>query len=106
MVLRNYVMLTSGTAARLHFSDHTKLIKTIFDPLRGGPKPVNSLEFVVDELNGVPCVSAYSILSQKHAQDFAPFLEGKKYQNYDFIILQSGEGFTRDWQVQAILRAK
>ena len=106
MVLQNYVILQSGVPARLHFSAVGKKVKTITDPDTGRPKQLNSLDFTVDELNGQPVVSAYSTVSQKHAQDFAPFLVGDKFLAYDFIITMTGEGHLRQYSLQAIPRTR
>ena len=106
MVLQNYVILQPGVPARLHFTSHRIFAKTITDPGTGRPKPVNALEFQVDELNGQPVVSAYSTISQKHAQDFAPYLPGERYRDYDFILTVSGSGWQTEYQIQAIPRPK
>lgn len=105
MVLQNYVLLTPGVPARVHFLSHQVIVKTISDPVTGRDKRVQALQFEVDELNGRPVVSSYSTVSQKHAQDFAPFLVGEKYRDYDFVITMSGEGFRREYQVQPVPRS-
>lgn len=102
MVLQNYVILVPGKPSRMHFTDHEVVVKTITDPVSGRPKPINALVFTVDTLEGRPVVAYYSTVSQKHAQDFAPYLPDKKYTHYDFIILMMGEGFRREYQVQVI----
>ena len=106
MVLQNYVILTPGVPARLHFTEHHLQVVTVTDPVTGRPTPKNRLVFQVDELNNQPVVSQYSTLSQKHAADFAPFLVGEKYKDYDFIITVTGTGFQTEYRVQPILRAK
>ena len=106
MVLQNYVRLQQGVPARLHFYHVEKMVKTITDPLTLKPKSVQSLEFSVDELNGRPAVSTYSIISDKHAQDFAPFLVGEKFKEYDFVITMTGTGFRTEYQVQSIPRTR
>lgn len=105
MVLQNYVILQPGVPARLHFLSHQVVVKTIADPVTGRDKRVQSLQFEVDELNGKAVVSAYSTISQKHAQDFAVFLSGERYRDYDFLITMTGEGFRREYQVQPIPRS-
>lgn len=102
MVLQNYVLLQPGVPTRLHFSQVARKLKTIGDPDTGRPKQLQSLEFTVDEMNGQAVVSAYSVVSQKHSADFAPFLPGDKFLQYDFIITMTGEGFLRQYQVQTI----
>lgn len=105
MVLQNYVILQEGRPARMHFAAVEKVVKTITDPTTGHPKAVNTLVWTVDELNGRAVVAYYSITSQTHAQDFAPFLDGEKYRQYDFVVTVLGSGFQRRYQVQPLPRA-
>ena len=106
MVLQNYVVLQPGVPARMHFIAHEITTKTITDPLTNRPKAVKALSFTLDELNGQAAVGFYSTISDKHANDFAPWLPGEKYRGYDFIVTMTGEGFRREYQVQAIPRAR
>lgn len=99
MVLQNYVVLEPNIPARLHFVSHQVVTKTIADPATGRDKPVRALVFGVDELNGQPVVGQYSIVSDKHANDFASYLPGERYRSYDFIITLSGSGYRREYQV-------
>ena len=105
MVLTNYVILEDGKPSRLHFVDHQIMVKEITDPLTGRPKPIQTLQFQVDELNGQPVVGYYSISSQKHAQDFAAFLVDKRYLRYNFTITVSGSGFRREYLVRSEARS-
>lgn len=104
MVLQNYVVLEQNKPARLHFIDHDIVNTTIVDPITRRPKVVSKLVFQADELNGGPIAASYSILSEKHARDFAPYLPGNRYRNYDFIVTMSGEGHLREYMTQAQLR--
>jgi len=100
MVLQNYVILQEGIPSRVHFSDHRIIKRTITDPVTGEGTTRNVLEFTVDRLGGSPVDARYSIMSEKHAQDFVPFLDNNLYRDYEFIITQRGEGFRRAWTVQ------
>ena len=104
MVLMNYVALVPGVPTRLHFTDDYKIERTIADRETGKPKTIKSLVFWVDELNGEDAARTFSILSEKLAAHFEPFLQDKEYSKYDFIITQMGDGFLKDWNVQPILR--
>ena|SRR4030042_50523 len=104
MVLDNYVRLVDNKPSRLHFVDHVLTTDTIVDPKTRQVKQVNRLVFQVDELDGRPVVSTYSILSDKHAKDFNPYLSGERYKNYDFVITVSGEGLRREYSTQPQLR--
>jgi len=103
-LLMNYVQLVAGVPTRMHFTDDYKIERTIADKETGKPKPIRSLVFWVDELNGEDCTRTFSILSQKLAAHIEPFLPDKRYRGYDFIITQMGEGFLKDWNVQVIKR--
>lgn len=102
MVLQNYVMLTTGVPARMHFADHTIETRQISDPRTGKTKSVNVLLLSVDRLNGAAVNGYYSTMSEKHANQFSAYLAEKTYRNYDFIITRRGEGFQTSWTVQAV----
>ncbi len=103
-LLMNYVALAPGVPTRMHFTDDYKLEREIADRETGKPKRITSLVFWVDELNGEDCARTFSILSQKLAAHLEPFLKGKEYTHYDFIITQMGDGFLKDWNVQPMRR--
>jgi len=103
-LLMNYVALVPGVPTRMHFTDHYKVEREIADRETGKPKTIASLVFWVDELNGEDCARTFSILSQKLAAHFEPFLKDKRYGGYDFIITPMGDGFLKDWNVQVIKR--
>lgn len=99
-LLMNYVQLVAGMPTRMHFTDHYFIDREIADKETGKMKPIRSLVFWVDEVNGEDTARTFSILSQKLAAHFEPFLPNKEYIHYDFIITQIGEGFLKDWNVQ------
>ncbi len=103
-LLMNYIALVPGVPTRMHFTDDYWVERTIADKETGKPKTIKSLVFWVDELNGEDAARTFSILSQKLAAHMEPFLPGKRYVGYDFIITQMGEGFLKDWNVQVIKR--
>ena len=103
-LLMNYIALVAGMPTRMHFTDHYYIDREIADRETGKPKPIHSLVFWVDELGGEDCARTFSILSKKLAAHFEPFLKGKEYTKYDFIVTQIGDGFLKDWNVQPILR--
>jgi len=77
---------------RLHFSDHRILKRTITDPVRKVPVERESLVFYVDKEDGSPVDRIYSVLSQKHAAEFAGYLEGKRYTVYEFVVVKDAAG--------------
>lgn len=103
-LLMNYVALVPGVPTRMHFTDHYYIERIIADKETGKPKPIRSLVFWVDELEGEDCARTLSILSQKLAAHLEPFLPDKRYGGYDFIITKIGDGFLADFNVQPILR--
>lgn len=100
-LLMNYVELKPGVPRRLHFTDDYIVERTIPEKETGKSKRVKSLVFWVDEEEGQPVAKSLSILSQKLAAHFEPFLRDKRYEGYDFIITKIGDGFLADWNVQA-----
>ena len=100
MVLENFVKLTPGVPSRLHFTDHAIVTKTITDPLTHRVKEARALEFVVDREDGKVVSKSYSILSEKHALDFARFLEDKGYRLFDFVITVFGSGYQAIYSVE------
>jgi len=103
-LLMNYVALAPGVPTRMHFTDDYYIDREIPDRETGKPKRIRSLVFWVDELEGEDVARTFSILSQKLAAHFDPFLKGKEYTHYDFIVTQIGDGFLKDWNVQVIRR--
>lgn len=103
-LLMNYIALAPGVPTRMHFTDDYLVEREIADRETGKPKPIKSLVFWVDELNGVDCARTFSVLSQKLAAHLEPFRPNKDYTHYDFIITQIGNGFMKDWNVQPIRR--
>lgn len=101
-LLMNYVALVPGVPTRMHFTDHYDIEREIADKETGKPKKIKSLVFWVDSLGGEDTARTFSILSQKLAAHFKPFLPNKEYIKYEFVITQIGEGFLKDWNVQPI----
>ena len=103
-MLMNYIALAPGVPTRMHFTDDYEVDRTIADAETGKPKRIHSLIFQVDELNGEDVSRTFSILSQKLRAHFEPFLKDKRYEGYDYIVTQIGDGFMKDWNVQVIKR--
>jgi hypothetical protein len=106
MVLMNYVRPEPGVPTRMHFTDWYSMDRDIAVPETGKTKRVHSEVFQVDELDGEDVNRTFSVLSQKLWSHLEPFLEGRRFRDYDFIITQMGDGFLKDWNVQPILRPK
>jgi hypothetical protein len=98
-VLQNYVMLETGVPTRVHFTDHHIERRTITDPVTGQPASRNVLVFNVDRMDGRPVDALYSVMAEKHAAQFEPYLKDKRYANFEFTIVRSGEGFRTSYSV-------
>lgn len=105
-LLMNYVKLEPGVPTKLHFTDDYYVERDIPERESGKTKRVRGLVLWVDELNGEPAARNLSILSQKLAAHLEPYLKDKRYEDYDFIITEMGEGFYKDWNVQTIRRQR
>jgi len=103
MVLQNYVTLESGVPKRLHFAAGALVSREITDPLTKQAKTVRTLQFVVDQVDGRPEPTTFSVTAERLAAMLAPYLSEDRYRLYDFIITRIGEGFrTRyDMRVEA-----
>jgi len=91
--IENYVILKPGIPVTLHFSDHGIVKRPITDPVRHVGVTRESLMFYVDEVDGAKVDLVYSVLSQKHAAEFAGYLPGKAYMRYRFTVIKDAPGF-------------
>jgi len=86
-------VLKPGIPVTLHFTEHAVVSRQIEDPIRHVLVTRESLLFYVDEVDGTKVDRVYSILSQKHAAEFAGYLPGRKYVGYRFTIIKDAPGF-------------
>lgn len=101
-MLMNYVALDKDVPTRMHFTDHYSVEREIWDAKLGKYKPVKSLVFWVDELNGEVTAKTFSVLSETLATILRPYLPDHSYINFDYLITKRGEGFGTRYEVQAI----
>jgi len=99
-MLTNYVELVKDVPTRLHFTDHYYVERLIMDKELKREKMVRSLVMWVDRLNNEPCARTLSVLSKKLADFLEPYLEGRRFRDFDFVITKRGEGFLTDWQIR------
>lgn len=102
-VLENHVILETGIPTRLHFRDHHIEKRTITDRQTGEPVGRKVLVFDVDRMDARPVEALYSTMSDKHANQFEPYLGDKSYKNFEFTIVRSGEGFRTEYSVTPTL---
>ena len=100
--LDNFVRLMEGIPKRLHFKDHTYATRRIRDPITGWEKTVRTLEFLVDYEDGVPVEKVFSVIQSKLEAALRPYLEGKRYRDYLFVITKIGSGFTSEFRVEVL----
>jgi len=81
----------------MRFASHTIADKTITDPMTKAQKVVKVLVFQVVEEDSRKVNKVYSITSEKHAQQFAPYLIGNGYLGRLFTITAQGRGFLREY---------
>lgn len=91
--IANYIVLTPGIPITLHPTDHRIDSIPIEDPIRKVQVTRERLLFYVDEMDGTKVDKMYSVLSQKHAAEFAGYLPGKRYVGYRFTVIKDAPGF-------------
>jgi hypothetical protein len=60
--------------------------RTITDPFWKVEKEINTLVFRVDRQDGAPVEKSLSVTSERLASEFLPYLEGKAYTLYDWVL--------------------
>lgn len=102
MPLGNWVMLDSGIPERVHLIDHALVEKEITDPDTGRPAVRKSCVFDVDRLNGEPVTAQLSVMAEKLFASLEPYLPGKAYRDYEFVITKTGARYRTSYSVQVI----
>jgi hypothetical protein len=98
-ILGNYVVLQTGIPKRLKLVDHRIYPKDQKDSVSGRIKTVNTLQFDVVEEDGAKVNTVYEVQGEKHARQFAAFLDGKTYIGKTVTITSHGKGFLREYTV-------
>ena len=88
MSLGNWVKLTPGVEVKLHFREYRITPREIQDPFWKVDRQVNSLLFLVDRENGKPVDKMFSVISDRLAQEFEPYLEDGSYKLYEWTIVK------------------
>ena len=105
-MLMNYIALETDRPIKIHVTDDYVVDRSIADNVRGGLKRVKSLVFQVDELDGESVSRTFSILSDKLAAKFQPYLRDRAYRNFDFRITKTGIDLATNFIVEALPRAQ
>jgi len=93
LVIENFVKLKPGVQKLLHFYDHSIVTRVLTDPVLKLEKRVQSLVFLVDREDGVEVENMYSVVSERHAAEFAGYLERKRYRDFESVVLKPAPGF-------------
>ena len=94
MTLENWVKLPVGKVVCMHFREYRVTPRQITDPMFGVPRTVTSLVFLVDRVDGAPVDKTFSVVSERLAQEFEPYLEDGSYRNYVWCLVKDAAGFT------------
>lgn len=94
MVLDNWVKLPVGKTVCMHFREYTIVSRPITDPYFKTPRTVSSLVFLVDRVDGEAVDKTFSVVSEKLADEFEPYLEDGSFRAYEWCLVKDGEGFT------------
>ena len=93
MSLENWVKLPVGKVVCMHFREYRVTPRQITDPMFNVPRTVTSLVFLVDRVDGKPVDKTFSVVSERLAQEFEPYLEDGTYRNYTWCLVKDAEGF-------------
>ena len=94
MTLENWVKLPPGKTVCMRFSEYRVTPRQITDPYFKTPRTVESLIFLVSHVDGKPVDKTFSVLSEKLAQEFEPYLDDGTYKVYEWCLVKDGSGFT------------
>jgi len=88
--LGNWVILKPGVEVKLHFREYRITPREIEDPFWKVGRRVNSLLFLVDKEDGKPVDKMFSVISDRLAGEFEPYLEDGSYKDYEWTIVKGG----------------
>ena len=77
----------------MHFRDYRVTPRQITDPFFKTPRTVNSLLFLVDQVDGVAVDQTFSVVSERLAQEFEPYLNDGSYRDYVWCLTKDAEGW-------------
>ena len=92
--LDNWVKLPIGKVVCMHFREYQITPRLITDTFWKTQRTVNSLLFLVDRVDGKPVDQTLSVVSERLAMEFQPYLEDESYKNYLWCLVKDAEGFT------------
>ena len=93
MTLENWVKLPVGKVVCMHFREYRVTPRQITDPMFGVARTVTSLVFLVDQVDGVQVDKTFSVVSERLAQEFEPYLEDGSFRDYVWCLVKDAAGF-------------
>jgi len=93
MALENWVKLPPGKTVCMRFREYRVTSREITDPFWKTPRKVESLLFLVSHVDGKPVDMTFSVVSEKLAMEFQPYLEDGTYKKYEWCLVKDAPGF-------------
>ena len=78
----------------MHFREYRVTPRQITDPFFGTARTVKSLLFLVDEVDGAPVDQTFSVVSERLASEFEPYLADGSYRDYTWCLVKDVAGWT------------
>jgi len=86
------VILKPGVPKTLRLEDHRFVDRVITDVFFGVPKTVRSLVFRVVREDGRVVEKTWSVVSGKLVDELSAYLEGRRYRDYEFVVVKDAPG--------------
>ena len=93
MTLENWVKLPPGKVVCMRFREYRVASREITDEFWGTKREVDSLLFLVSHVDGVKVDKTFSVVSEKLALEFKPYLDDGSYKNYEWCLVKDAPGF-------------
>ena len=78
----------------MHFKEYSVASREITDPFFKTARTVKSLLFLVDQVDGKPVDQTFSVVSEKLASEFEPYLADGSYRDYVWCLVKDEAGWT------------
>ena len=86
--------LPPGKVVCMRFKEYRVTSREITDPFWKTPRKVDSLLFLVDRVDGKPVDKTFSVVSERLAQEFEPYLADGSYKAYEWCLVKDAGEFT------------
>ena len=78
----------------MHFREYRVTSREIEDPYFKIQRMVSSLLFLVDRVDGEPVDKTFSVVSERLAAEFEPYLGDGSYRDYEWCLVKEGGEFS------------